>query len=180
MTKKVLFFCTPLGLKVLNVHSWKYNTIRRIHGESTKKRLFKIMLGCWDLTIWKKCVFGDVALIIPRRLYTCMPHTACMHATHMHAQTLHTCIPAAGMPHASSWTSTCSMHEYCHHARCKYKQHAHKHILNVHSKLTHVRLASGMVCGCSVLVWSVHVNTLCDGSINLCIHGKCLHVFCMK
>ncbi len=27
------------------------------------------MLGCWDITIWKKCVFGDVALIIPHRLY---------------------------------------------------------------------------------------------------------------
>jgi hypothetical protein len=35
-----------------------------------KKLLAKIMLSCWDITIWKKYVFGDVALIIPRRLYT--------------------------------------------------------------------------------------------------------------
>ncbi len=61
---------------------------------------------------------------------TCMPHTACMHATHMHAHTLNTCIPDTGKPHASRCTNTCSMHEWCHYAQCKHKQHAHKHILN--------------------------------------------------
>jgi hypothetical protein len=40
------------------------NTVRHTHGEPTKKRLAKIMLGCWDIT-----VFGDIALIISRQLY---------------------------------------------------------------------------------------------------------------